>query len=162
MIPTNPPAQLKHTSLFSSLLEVYSTEGWAFPGSEWVFPAADSKSGHVAETREQRREKLINVHSLRRTLITFASDVVPRKHISFLVNHNVDKETITDQYIVRNSTSLHRSQQLITDYLVGRLGYSVEEILGPERNEINPDFGWAAPWKRKARGKGGQKTSLHL
>ena len=143
-------------------LQLYSTEGWAFPGSPWVFPSADSASGHIAEVKEQRRAKVVNPHALRRTLASYAADVVPKKHISFLLNHSLDKETITDQYIVRNLNSLKDSQKKITDYLVSKLGHSVENILGPEQSGTKQTFGLAPPWNRRARGEGEQKTSLHL
>jgi integrase len=44
-------------------VRTFSTEAWAFPGSQFVWPA-HSKTGHISESKEQRRTELLNPHAL--------------------------------------------------------------------------------------------------
>ncbi len=130
-------------------MKIYSEAGWAFAGSEWIFPSAESKTGHVQELKQQRDDRLIGPHALRRTFATVAADVVPGKHLSFLLNHSTLK-TITDHYIVRQPKALAISQQRISDAIVERLGVKVEEVLGPVHSGTATTFGQAPPWRDAA------------
>jgi integrase len=133
-------------------LRVYCTEGWAFPACPWCFPAIlrDGTVGNVNNFKEARRAALINPHSLRRTFMTRAADMVPKKHISFLVNHAVEEENTTDDYIVPEDAPLRKSQQIISDYIMSKLVVTVEDILGPIHSGTKQTFGTLPPWGRKA------------
>lgn len=130
---------------------IYSTEDWAFgktPQAQWCFPSADSASGHIEEFKEQRRTALVNPHALRRTFATVAADVVPAKHVSFLMNHALYK-TITDAYQVVRPEALRRSQQSISDYIIEQLGMTAEDILGPIHSGTKQTYGQLPGWGRK-------------
>ena len=132
-------------------LRIYSTEEWAFPGSVWCFPSADSQCGHIVEFKEQRRAVLVNPHALRRTFMTRAADIVPKKHISFLVNHAIEEDNVTDDYIVAEDAPLRASQQKISNYIMEKLVVSMEEILGPLHSGTKQTFGKLPFWGRKAK-----------
>jgi integrase len=121
-------------------LRIYATEAWAFPNTPWCFPCAGSKSRHIEEFKEHRRAVLINPHALRRTFATVAADVVPAKHISFLMNHALQK-TMTDAYMALRPESLRRSQQAISGYIIEKLGATIEDILGPIHSGTKQTFG---------------------
>jgi integrase len=136
-------------------LHIYSKEGWAFGENakcnQWCFPSFDSESGHVVEFKEPRRAACVNPHSLRRTFMTRAADMVPKKHISFLVNHAMEDENTTDDYIVAEDAPLRKSQQIISDYIMGKLVVPLEEILGPVHSGTKQTFGILPHWGRKGR-----------
>jgi integrase len=136
-------------------LRVYSTEEWAFGNNascnQWCFPSFDSESGHVVEFKEQRRAACVNPHSLRRTFMTRAADMVPKKHISFLVNHALEEENVTDDYIVAEDAPLRKSQQIISDYIMGKLAVPLGEILGPLHSGTKQTFGTLPTWGRKGK-----------
>ncbi len=112
-------------------LKVYRDAERAFGDNpqckQWCFPSVDSESGHVIEFKEQRREALVNPHALRRTFMTRAADMVPKKHISFLVNHAIEEENVTDDYIVAEDAPLRESQQKISDYIIKMLAVPLED-----------------------------------
>jgi integrase len=136
-------------------LRIYSTEGWAFGDNpkcnQWCFPSFDSESGHVIEFKEQRRAACVNPHSLRRTFMTRAADMIPKKHISFLVNHAMEDENTTDDYIVAEDAPLRKSQQIVSDYIMGKLIVPLEEILGPVYSGTKQTYGKLPSWGRKGK-----------
>jgi integrase len=136
-------------------LRIYSEEGWAFGDNEkcnqWCFPSFDSESGHVEEFKEQRRAACVNPHSLRRTFMTRAADMVPKKHISFLVNHAIEEENVTDDYIQAEDAPLRASQQKISDYIMSKLVVSLPDILGPVHSGTKQTFGILPEWGRKGK-----------
>ncbi len=87
-------------------VRAFSTESWAFPGSEFVWPAY-SKTGHIAESKEQRRTELLNPHALRRTFISVGYEVAPNKYVSYIANHAC-RDTITDEYFEPTLESVRR------------------------------------------------------
>lgn len=89
-----------------------------FPGSPWVFPA-ESKSGHIAEPKEDLGVKF-TVHGLRNTFMTVAEslDVSPYA-IKMLVNHSLpDKGDVTGGYMSIELERLRAPMQGITDRLL--------------------------------------------
>ena len=136
-------------------LRIYRQEGWAFGDNpkcnQWCFPSADSESGHIIEFKEQRRDALVNPHALRRTFMTRAADMVPKKHISFLVNHAIEEENTTDDYIAAEMEPLRKSQQTISDYIMSKLAVSLAEILGPVHSGTKQTFGKLPSWGRKGK-----------
>ncbi len=86
---------------------------------------------------------------LRRTFATVAADIVPEKHISFLLNHALHRN-VTDSYIVRQHKALAVSQQRISDAIVEKLGTTVEEILGQVHSGTAMTFGRPVPWRTAA------------
>ena len=92
---------------------------------------------------------LVNPHALRRTFMTRAADIVPKKHISFLVNHAIEQENTTDDYIVAEDAPLRESQQKISDYIMSKLAVSLDEILGPIHSGTKQTFGKVPFWGRK-------------
>ncbi|MCL5745606.1 MAG: integrase arm-type DNA-binding domain-containing protein [Acidobacteria bacterium] len=113
-------------------LRTFSKEEWAFPGSEWVFPA-HSESGHVMESKEQRKSKvLLNPHSLRRTFISCGYEVVPNKYVSYIANHAC-KDTITDEYFEPTLESLKKHLTTIGDHIVDKLKVDLDGLLGPAK-----------------------------
>jgi integrase len=88
-----------------------------FPKSEWVFPA-ESKSGHIAEPREEFGVSF-TIHGLRNTFITVAEslDISPYA-IKMLVNHSTpDKQDVTAGYITPELERLRGPMQSISDRL---------------------------------------------
>jgi integrase len=86
-----------------------------FAGSPWVFPA-ESKSGHIAEPREEL-DVSFTIHGLRNTFVTVAEslDISPYA-IRMLVNHSTpDKHDVTAGYITSELERLRKPMQLISD-----------------------------------------------
>jgi integrase len=76
-----------------------------FPRSPWVFPA-DSKTGHIAEAKQQRQVKgkkvrhLPGPHVLRHTYVTVALSLgFPEHEVGILVNHRLPKGSMTQRYV---------------------------------------------------------------
>jgi integrase len=94
-----------------------------FPGSPWVFPAARSRSGHMAEPTLTPKEKAamavpFSIHGLRHTYMTAANAAgLSQYDIKMLVNHSLPKGDVTAGYIGAHTESLRASQQRVTDYL---------------------------------------------
>lgn len=89
-----------------------------FPMTKWVFPAA-SKSGHIAEPKEELGVKF-TVHGLRNTFITVAEslDISPYA-IKMLVNHSLpDRQDVTAGYITPELERLRQPMQQISERMV--------------------------------------------
>lgn len=90
----------------------------AFPDSPWVFPAIDSKSGHIEEPAEKRHDflKRYSPHALRHSYATFAQAAgIKLSDISFLMNHR--PANLTMAYMRALLPELVKHQQKITDYI---------------------------------------------
>jgi|GEM_PF-676945 len=112
-------------------VRTFSTEAWASPGSEWVWPSNDSASGHVEETKEQRRKELLNPHALRRTFISEGYNVAPAKYVSYIVNHGC-KDNITDEYFEPTSESVRKHLTAIDQSILEKIGIDLDKLLGPK------------------------------
>lgn len=103
-----------------------------FPKSPYVFPSADSESGHIEEARPTRfvvvrgkRQKvrdasLPSPHALRHTFAAICEHrvVIPHLHTKLLLNHAPPRSNITWQYAGAGDTeALRVSMQKVTDYL---------------------------------------------
>jgi integrase len=76
-----------------------------YPRSPWVFPA-DSRTGHIAEAKQQRQVKgkkvhhLPGPHVLRHTYVTVALSLgFPEHEVGILVNHRLPKDSMTQRYV---------------------------------------------------------------
>jgi integrase len=98
-----------------------------FPESPWVWPA-DSASGHVEETKDQRRKGLLTAHPLRRTFITVGYEVAPSKMVSFIANHKV-RDGITDDYFAPAQEAICRALTTIDAALLQLLALPLETLL---------------------------------
>lgn len=114
----------------------FSTEDWAFPGSEFVWPAY-GKTGHIAESKEQRRKELLNPHALRRTFISVGYEVAPNKYVSYIANHRC-RDTMTDMYFEPTLESVRRALTTIDEAILERIGTPMEKLLGPARRRRFP------------------------
>lgn len=109
----------------------FSTEGWAFPGSEFVWPA-HSKTGHIAESKEQRRTDLLNPHALRRTFISVGYEVAPNKYVSYIANHAC-RDTITDEYFQPTLESIRRVLDTVDKAIMEKVGIDLDTLLGEKK-----------------------------
>ncbi len=109
-------------------VRVFSTEAWAFPGSEFVWPAR-SKTGHISESKEQRRTELLNPHALRRTFISLGYEVAPNKYVSFIANHAC-RDTITDEYFEPTLESVGRVLETVDKAILEKIGIDLAKLLG--------------------------------
>lgn len=127
-LPMSP--QVKQVLQFA---RTFSEEGWAFPGSEWVWPTRDTKGNvtHIRESKEQRHEKLLNPHSLRRTFISVGYEVAPNKYVSYVANHAC-RDTITDQYFEPTLESVRRVLTTVDEAILGKIGTPLDKLLGPK------------------------------
>lgn len=98
-----------------------------FPGSPWVFPA-ESKSGHLEESKEQRRVKgkkvtvLPSPHRLRDTYATAAHEAgVAGLDIKVLLNHRLPGGDVTAGYIRQQEKHLRECQERIAAHLISQL-----------------------------------------
>jgi len=121
-------AQIKKVLEF---VRTFSTEGWAFPGSEFVWPA-HSKTGHIAESKEQRRTELLNPHALRRTFISVGYEVAPNKYVSYIANHAC-RDTITDEYFEPTLESVRRNLETVDTAIMKKIGIDLDLLLGEKR-----------------------------
>ncbi len=119
-----------HAVQILNFVRTFSTEGWAYAGSEFVWPA-DSKTGHIAESKEQRRKELLSVHPLRRTFISEGYNVAPAKYVSYIVNHGC-KDNITDEYFEPTSESVRQHLTTIGQSILDKLGVDLAKLLGPQ------------------------------
>jgi integrase len=104
-----------------------------YPRSPWVFPA-DSKSGHIAEAKEQRQVKgkkvrhLPGPHVLRHTYVTVALSLgVPDYVVGVLVNHRLPKGSMTQAYMGRHTAVVDRlreAQEAVSAALTEAIGRS--------------------------------------
>ncbi|MBY0506451.1 MAG: integrase family protein [Bryobacteraceae bacterium] len=109
-------------------VRTFSTEEWAFPGSEFVWPA-HTRTGHVSESKEQRRAELLNPHALRRTFISVGYEVAPNKYVSFIANHAC-KDSITDQYFEPTLESVRRVLETVDKAIMEKIGADLTTLLG--------------------------------
>lgn len=109
-------------------VQAFSTESWAFPGSEFVWPAF-SKTGHIAESKEQRRTELLNPHALRRTFISVGYEVAPNKYVSYIANHAC-RDTITDEYFEPTLESVRRVLETVDKAIMEKVGIDLDRLLG--------------------------------
>jgi integrase len=109
-------------------VQTFSTEAWAFPGSEFVWPAR-SKTGHISESKEQRRTELLNPHALRRTFISLGYEVAPNKYVSFIANHAC-KDTITDEYFEPTLESVGRVLETVDKAILEKIEIDLAKLLG--------------------------------
>jgi hypothetical protein len=87
--------------------------------SEWLFPSAASKSGHLEDPRCEPGELTVpfNLHGLRATYISAAHAAgVSDRHAQLLVNHAVHDSDVHGGYILADVDALRPSQQAVTDY----------------------------------------------
>jgi integrase len=109
----------------------FSTEAWAFPGSEFVWPA-NSEAGHIMESKEQRRTELLNAHALRRTFISVGYEVAPNKYVSYIANHAC-RDTITDEYFEPTLESVRRVLETVDKAILEKIGTSLMKLLGDKK-----------------------------
>jgi integrase len=95
--------------------------------SPWVWPAK-SESGHVEETKDQRRKGLLTAHPLRRTFISVGYEVAPSKMVSYIANHAC-KDNITDSYFEPSGEAVRRALVAIDDELLRLLNVPLESLL---------------------------------
>jgi integrase len=89
--------------------------------NNWLFPRADSKSGHIEEPRPEPGDGFtvpFTIHGLRHTYISASHDAegVNLYHAMQLANHKVPKSDAHGGYSRRNVEALRPHQQRITDY----------------------------------------------
>lgn len=97
-------------------------------GNEFVFPSAESVSGHVVEPRKAQLKIIelsgvpFDIHCLRRSFITIAEGLdVPAYALKRLLNHKMNND-VTAGYIITDVERLRKPMQQITDYLVKCMG----------------------------------------
>ena len=99
-----------------------------FPGSPWVFPA-NSISGHIKEPKEKTIKW--SCHRLRDTYTTAANSAgLSPYDIETLTNHRPPKSSVTAGYINQGIDQLRESQQMVTNYLLGKIKqYELSKII---------------------------------
>ncbi|GAB6051226.1 tyrosine-type recombinase/integrase [Magnetospira thiophila] len=91
--------------------------------SPWVFPAAGTKAGHIAEPKLSPKEKAamavpFSIHGLRHTWMSAANAAgLSPYDMKMLANHSLPKGDVTAGYISPHTEALRASQQRVTDYL---------------------------------------------
>jgi len=113
---------------------------------EWVFPA-DSESGHLAETKEDREVLSKWGNDLRQTFRTIATAAgVSEIDAKLLMNHAIPG--VNAGYITRHKLledHLRSQQQAISSAVFAALGASItqdhalQDWLGPARPRARPD-----------------------
>lgn len=95
--------------------------------SLYVFPGTGS-SGYIIEPRKQIAKVIASsgitftVHDLRRTFITVAESLdIPAYALKRLLNHKMHND-VTAGYIMTDVERLRKPMQLITDYILHRMG----------------------------------------
>jgi integrase len=89
-----------------------------YPRSPWIFPA-DSKTGHIAEAKQQRQVKgkkvrhLPGPHVLRHTYVTVALSLgFPEHEVGILVNHRLPKGSMTQRYVGKHVILMTRLREV--------------------------------------------------
>ena len=97
-------------------------------GCRWIFPSANSESGHLAEAKLIRSEAGLfteswSPHTLRHSWITNADQKVgiSDAHARALTNHKRRRDDAHAGYIHLHLDDLRVSQQRMTDYLRGQV-----------------------------------------
>lgn len=89
--------------------------------SEWLWPSAKSKSGHIEDPDPQTEDGFSlpwTMHDLRRIYESAAATVVTNGyHLKALVNHALPANDVTAGYISFEADDLRPSQQAVTDQL---------------------------------------------
>jgi integrase len=128
-LPMSP--QVKEVLEF---VRTFSTEDWAFGGSEWVWPTYARKSRditHINTSREDEKPELLGAHDLRRTFISIGYEVAPNKFISYIANHAC-KDTITDEYFVPSTEAVRRVLTDVDRTILNKIGIELSVLLGPQ------------------------------
>jgi integrase len=119
----NVPHTLPLSTYLRSLLQTRK----AITKSDFVFPAP-SATDHIMESRKQIDRVVASsgiqftVHDLRRTFITIAEGLdIPAYALKRLLNHKMHND-VTAGYIVSDVKRLRRLMQMITDYILKRMG----------------------------------------
>ena len=106
----------------------FGREMYPLQAREWVFPA-DSQSGHLAETKEDRSELSKWGNDLRQTFRTIAAAAgVSEIDAKLLMNHSIPG--VNAGYITRHKLlddHLRRQQQAISSAAIAALGTSLGE-----------------------------------
>ena len=106
----------------------FGREMYPLQAREWVFPA-DSESGHLAETKEDRSELSKWGNDLRQTFRTIATAAgVSEIDAKLLMNHSIPG--VNAGYITRHKLledHLRRQQQAISSAAIAALGASLAE-----------------------------------
>jgi integrase len=106
----------------------FGGEMYPLQAREWVFPA-DSESGHLAETKEDRSELSKWGNDLRQTFRTIATAAgVSEIDAKLLMNHSIPG--VNAGYITRHKLledHLRRQQQAISSAAIAALGASLAE-----------------------------------
>ena len=88
---------------------------------EWIFPAS---SGHIAEVKEDGRQKLSHTgHALRHSFRTLAAAAgIDRLRVKILMNHAIDHD-VTDSYtnVPALFGSLMEAQEKISNFIARAL-----------------------------------------
>lgn len=95
--------------------------------STFVFPG-EGKKGHIIEPRKtmnkvtERSGVEFTLHDLRRTFITVAESLdIPAYALKRLLNHKMNHD-VTAGYIISDVERLRRPMQMVTDYLMEKVG----------------------------------------
>lgn len=106
----------------------FGREMYPLQAREWVFPA-DSQSGHLAETKEDRSELSKWGNDLRQTFRTIATAAgISEIDAKLLMNHSIPG--VNAGYITRHKLledHLRRQQQAISSAAIAALGTSLAE-----------------------------------
>jgi integrase len=106
----------------------FGREMYPLQAREWIFPA-DSESGHLAETKEDRSELSKWGNDLRQTFRTIATAAgVSKIDAKLLMNHSIPG--VNAGYITRHKLledHLRRQQQAISGTALAALGTSLSE-----------------------------------
>ncbi|MGH6866836.1 MAG: hypothetical protein ACREDO_11870 [Methyloceanibacter sp.] len=89
--------------------------------SEWLWPSAKSKSGHIEDPDPKADDGFLvawTIHDLRRIYASAAAAVVTNGyHLKTLMNHALPKSDVTAGYIELETDDLRPSQQAVTERL---------------------------------------------
>jgi hypothetical protein len=104
-------------------VRTFSEQGWAYASNEWVWPTTKRKGGigPTRESKEQRREELLNAHSLRRTLSLSATSVRPAS-TSPTSSTNGVRDVITDSYFVPSFEAVGRTLVTVDAAILQKIG----------------------------------------
>lgn len=127
-------------AMVSSLMRVMRFGRWLFPqeAKTWIFPA-DSTSGHIAETKEDRSKLSKWGNDLRQTYRTLAPLAkVSAVDVKLLMNHAIPG--VSEGYITREKIledHLRAQQQSIADVVFGPIRHQIMKP-GPLRTWLGP------------------------
>jgi integrase len=113
-------------------VRTFSTEDWAFAGSEWCWPTYAKKSRAITcvnTSRQADQPALLGAHDLRRTFITVGYEVAPNKFISYIANHAC-RDSITDQYFQPALEAVRRVLETVDMAILEKIGIDLDKLLG--------------------------------